>query len=176
MGKNNFQRCLSFFFTEISLWSLTWSQCVRSAMRNSPWSWRRGWRSCLRPPHESKGTRLSSSRERELDEISEWPHKSRFLKWTSFKFMFLWLFWCVINCYWGSFYGPWSKAVNRDEQSLGFTLSCAFLRCLLAALFYTQHILYMFHTLALFHYMKSDSILWCLSHYAKGLVWLTLLL
>lgn len=43
--------CFCFcFFNSIgtSLWSLTWSRFVRSAMKSSPWSWRRDWRSCLK--------------------------------------------------------------------------------------------------------------------------------
>lgn len=39
--------CDPFSCTGTSLSSLIWSRCVRNATRSSPWSWRRGWRSCL---------------------------------------------------------------------------------------------------------------------------------
>lgn len=50
--------------TETSLWSLTWSQCVRNAMRNFLWSWRRDWRSCLKLLHGSKHTVKRGGKER----------------------------------------------------------------------------------------------------------------
>lgn len=52
--------------TGTSLWSLTWSRCARSAMRSSPWSWRRGWRSCPKLWRGSEHTALS------LEERKQW--------------------------------------------------------------------------------------------------------
>lgn len=67
-----------FLCTGTSLWSLIWSQCVRNATRSSPWSWRRGWRSCLTLLHGSKRTGGGSN----------------FFRWQCFKIKFA-LVWII---------------------------------------------------------------------------------
>lgn len=65
--------------TGTSLWSLTWSRCVRSAMRSSPWSWRRDWRSCLKPwlGSERAAGRQDSRAEEEVTLQQPWQYLLR---------------------------------------------------------------------------------------------------
>lgn len=101
----------TLFSIGTSLWSLTWNQCVRSAMRNSHWSWKRGWRSCRRLLHGSEHT-VNHQMASGIDN-----HFRSFLRGLIFKNFRTSVDISLANC---------------CSVSLNFTLTCAFIQCFLA--------------------------------------------
>lgn len=61
---------LCFHPAGTSLWSSTWSRCVRSATRSSRWSWKSGWRSCPKLLHGSEPT---VKQLKEMEPWGGWP-------------------------------------------------------------------------------------------------------